>query len=201
MESKKVTGFVKAVNKIYKMLKEKYEKEVVPAMLKKLDYKSRMAVPKIKKIVLNTGFGKLISGKSGAEQEKIKETILEDLASIAGQRPYLVKAKKSISGFKLRKGMPVGASVALRGKKMYDFAERLITISLPRMRDFSGIKVESFDGKGNITIGIKEHIIFPEILPEKAKNIFGTEITITTTAKTKEEGIELLKLLGFPLKL
>lgn len=181
-------------------LRDKYKKEVIPAMQKKFGYKSTMAVPKIEKVQVNTSFGGLISGKTKGEQKKIHEPILEDLAFICGQRPILTKAKKSISGFKIREGMPVGAKVSLRKQKMYDFLERLIHIGLPRSRDFRGIDPKSFDREGNLTIAIKEHIVFPEILPEKVKNIFGFEITIVTTAKTKEEGIELLRLLGFPIK-
>lgn len=181
-------------------LQEKYKKEVIPAMQEKFGYKSTMAVPKIEKVKVNTGFGRLISGKTKGEQKKIHEPILEDLAFICGQRPILTKAKKSISGFKIREGMPVGAQVSLRKQKMYDFLERLIHIGLPRSRDFQGIDPKSFDREGNLTIAIKEHIVFPEISPEKVKNIFGFEITIVTTAKTKEEGIELLRLLGFPIK-
>ncbi|MDI6591654.1 MAG: 50S ribosomal protein L5 [Patescibacteria group bacterium] len=181
-------------------LREKYQKEVIPEMMKKFGYTNALAVPKIEKVVVNCGFGKLISGKTSEEQKKIYEAILEDLALITGQLPILTRAKKSISGFKIRKGLPVGAQVTLRGKRMYDFLERLIHIGLPRSRDFRGIDPKSLDKEGNLTIGIKEHIAFPEISPEKVKNIFGLEITVVTTAKNKEEGLELLKLLGFPIK-
>ncbi len=181
-------------------LKEKYEKEVVPAMMEKFGYKNKMAVPQIKKVVLNTSFAKLISGKSTEEAEKIYEAILNDLALIAGQKPILTKARKSISGFKLKKGKPIGAKVTLRRKRMYDFLERLIHIALPRSRDFQGIDPKSFDKRGNLTIGIREHIAFPEISPEKVKNIFGLEVTIVTNAKTQAEGIELFRLMGFPIK-
>lgn len=181
-------------------LKDKYTKEVIPVMIEKFGYKNRMAVPKVDKVVINTGFGKLIAGKSSDEQKKIQETISNDLALICGQRPVLTKAKKSISGFKTREGMLIGAMATLRGKKMYDFLERIIHIAFPRSRDFQGIDLKSFDSKGNLTTAIKEHIVFPEILPEEAKIIFGFEITVATTTKTREEGIELLKLLGFPLK-
>jgi len=181
-------------------LKEKYQKEVIPAMMEKFGYRNEMAVPKIKKVVVNTGFGRLVAGKTSEEQKKLETAILEDLALISGQRPILKGAKKSISGFKIRKGMPVGAQVTLRGKRMQDFLERLIHIALPRSRDFRGIAASSFDKEGNLTVAIKEHIAFPEISPEKVKNIFGLEITVVTTAKSREEGIELLKLLGFPIK-
>lgn len=181
-------------------LKEKYQKEVIPAMQEKFGYKNPMAVPKIEKVVVNTGFGRLIAGKTPEEQKKIQDAILEDLALLSGQRPILTRAKKSIAGFKIKEGMAIGAQVTLRGKKMNDFLERLIHIALPRSRDFRGIESKSMDKEGNLTIAIKEHIAFPEILPEKAKNIFGLEITVVTTIKNREEGLELLKLLGFPIK-
>lgn len=181
-------------------LKEKYSKEVVPVMQKKFGYSNAMAVPRIEKVVLNTGFGKLISGKTSNEQKKISEAIANDLTMIAGQKTVLTKAKKSIAGFKIRKGMVVGTAVALRKKKMFDFLDRLIHIVLPRTRDFQGIDSKVVDKSGNMTIAIKEHIVFPEILPEKVKSIFGLEITVVTTAKNKEEGLELLRLLGFPIK-
>ena len=180
-------------------LKEKYQKEVIPAMHEKFGYKNPMAVPKIEKVVVNTGFGRLIAGKTPEEQKKIQDAILEDLALLSGQRPILTRAKKSIAGFKIKEGMAIGAQVTLRGKKMNDFLERLIHIALPRSRDFRGIESKSMDKEGNLTIAIKEHIAFPEILPEKAKNIFGLEITVVTTAN-REEALELLKLLGFPIK-
>jgi large subunit ribosomal protein L5 len=181
-------------------LKEKYQKEVIPAMKEKFGYKNVMAVPRIEKVVVNTSFGRLLSGKTSNEQKKIYTAILDDLSLICGQRPILTKAKKSISGFKIRQGFAIGSKVTLRKKKMYDFLERLIHIGFPRSRDFQGINPKSIDKQGNLTIAIKEHIIFPEISPEKTKNIFGFEITVTTKAKTKEEGIELLKLLGFPIQ-
>jgi large subunit ribosomal protein L5 len=181
-------------------LAEKYKNEVIPAMRKKFGYQSDMAVPRIEKVVVNTGFGRLVSGKTSEEQEKITSSILEDLAMICGQYPELARAKKSISGFKIRQGMPVGARVSLRRKMMYDFLERLIHIAFPRSRDFRGIDSKSLDKKGNLTVAIKEHITFPEILPERAKTIFGIELTVVTNAKTREESLELLKLLGFPMK-
>jgi len=181
-------------------LMEKYEKEVIPKMMERFGYKNKMAVPKIEKVVVNCGFGRLLYGKTPAEKEKIYNEVLDNLALICGQRPVLTKARKSISGFKIRKGMPLGAKVTLRKKRMYDFLERLIHIALPRSRDFQGILPKSFDKNGNLTIGIKEHIAFPEIDPEKASHIFGLEVTIVTNAKSREEGLELLKLLGFPIK-
>ena len=181
-------------------LPEKYQKEAIPQMMEKFGYKNAIAVPKIEKVIVNTGFGKLISGKTPEEQKKIQQAILDDFSLICGQRPILKKSKKSIAGFKTRQGLPIGAAATLRGKKMYDFLERLIHIALPRSRDFRGIEKKSFDKKGNLTIGVKEHIAFPEVSPEKAKNIFGLEVTVVTNAKSKKEGIELLRLLGFPIK-
>lgn len=181
-------------------LKEKYNKEVLPAMKEKFNHKSVMAVPRIEKVVINAGIGKLISGKTGDDLKKSLKAIVDDLSSIAGQKAVLTKAKHSISSFKLREGMPVGAKVVLRKTKMNDFLERLIHIAFPRVRDFRGIDLKSFDEKGNLTVAFKEHTVFPEISPEKTRIVFGFEITVVTTAKTKEEGIELLRLLGFPLK-
>jgi len=181
-------------------LSEKYEKEVVPEMMKKFGYKNKMAVPRIEKVVVNTSFGKLIVDKTSAEQKKFLDSILGDLALICAQKPILKGAKKSISSFKLRKGLPVGAKITLRKKRMYDFLERLIHIVLPRSRDFRGIDPASFDKKGNLTVAIKEHITFPEVSPEKTKTIFGLEVTIVTNSKKREAGIELLKLIGFPIK-
>jgi len=169
-------------------------------MMEKFGYPNVMAVPRIIKAVINTGFGRLVAGKSPEEQKKVYEPILEDLTLIAGQKPVLTRAKKSIASFKLREGMPVGACVTLRRKKMNDFLERLINISLPRSRDFRGIEEKSFDKNGNLTISIKENIAFPEILTEKVHGIFGLEITVVTNAKRREEGIALLKFLGFPVK-
>jgi len=181
-------------------LKEKYKKEVIPKMRERFGYRNNLAVPRVAKVVVNAGFGKQIAGKTSEEKRKISDSILEDLALICAQKPILTTAKKAISGFKIRKGMPIGGACVLRKNKMYDFLERLIHIALPRSRDFKGIDPKSVDGSGNLTIGIKEHIVFPEISPERAKQIFGLEITIVTTAKAREEGLELLKLLGFPIK-
>ncbi len=181
-------------------LKEKYQKEVIPAMMEKFGYKNALAVPKIDKVVINSGFGRLINTKTSDEGKKFIANILEEMALVCGQKPVLTVAKKSIASFKLREGLKIGAAVTLRGKKMYDFLERLIHITLPRSRDFQGIDQKSFDNTGNLTIGIKEHIIFPEVSPERAKNIFGLEVVVATTSKTKEEGIEFLRLMGFPVK-
>jgi len=181
-------------------LQEKFKSEVIPTMKEKFGYKSVMAVPKIKKVVLNIGFGKQVSGKTNDEQRKIAEIIENDISQIAGQKAVLTKAKGSISSFKLRQGQVIGAKVTLRGRKMDDFLVRFINIALPRSRDFQGLNPKAVDKNGDLTIGIKEHICFPEIMPEQVKNIFGLEIIIATDAKTKEEGLELLKLLGFPIK-
>lgn len=180
-------------------LKEKYNKEVIPEMKKKFGFKSTMSVPKIVKVVVNTGFGKIIAGKSGDEQKKIADAIVKDMSLICGQYAALTRAKKSIAAFKLREGTPLGARSTLRGKKMEDFLDRLIHIVLPRSRDFRGLHSKSIDEKGNFTIGIEEHIFFPEISPEKVRNSIGLEITVVTSAKNKEQGLALLHLLGFPI--
>ncbi len=181
-------------------LKEKYKKEIVPAMKEKFGYKNIMTIPKFEKVVINVGFGKIISGKTSDEQRKTIKAITDDLAFICGQRPVLTKAKKSVAAFKIRKGMNVGAMVTLRKSKMYDFIDKLANIALPRSRDFQKINQKSFDKKGNLTVAIKEQIVFPEISPEDVRMIFSFEATIVTTAKTKEEGIELFRLAGFPIK-
>lgn len=181
-------------------LREKYEKEVIPKMREKFGYKNNLAVPRLKKVAVNVGFGKETASKTSDERNKICKSILDDLTLITGQKGVLRNAKKSIAVFKIRQGVPIGGMITLRKEKMYDFLERLIHIALPRSRDFQGIELKSFDEKGNLTIGLKEHIVFPEVSPEKSKQIFGFEITIVTTAETKEEGIEFLRLLGFPIK-
>lgn len=176
-------------------LKEKYIKQVIPAMMERFGYKNKMVVPKIKKVIINTGVGAF------RQDEKAMKEIEQSLALISGQKPILSKAKKAISGFKIREGSPVGFKITLRGQKMHDFLERLINLALPRVRDFRGIEKKSFDQFGNLTLGFKEYIVFPEISHEDVHNIFGLEVCIATTAKSKEEGIELLKLLGFPVKI
>ena len=174
----------------------KYRQEVIPAMRGKFGYKSVMAVPKIQKVAVNVGFGRKAVAKETAAIEKVEK----DLAKLAGQKPAVRKAKKSISGFKIRQGMDIGLIVTLRGRRMYDFIDRLISMALPRSRDFHGLDPKSFDKGGNLSIGIREHSIFPEITYESLKDIFGLEVTVATNAKTREEGIELLKLMGFPIK-
>jgi large subunit ribosomal protein L5 len=177
------------------MLKEKYQKEVIPIMKQKFGYKNDLAVAAIEKVVVNIGIG-----SSALKDKKAQELISKDLALIAGQKPSPALAKKAIASFKTRKGMTVGLKVTLRGKRMFDFLSRLINIALPRTRDFRGIDPKSVDQGGNLTIGIKEHIIFPEISQEDIKKIFGLEITIVTNAKKREEALELFKLLGFPIR-
>ncbi|HPD19664.1 MAG TPA: 50S ribosomal protein L5 [Candidatus Pacearchaeota archaeon] len=181
-------------------LKQKYEKEAIKGMQEKFGYKNKMAVPKIVKVVINTGFGRMVSDKTKDEQKRLYDYVSENMALLSGQKPVLTRARKSISSFKLREGNIIGAKVTLRGKKMYDFLEKLINIVLPRSRDFKGISPKTVDKNGNMNIGIKEHIIFPEISPEKAPIILGLEITIVTNAKDKEKGLELFKLLDFPIK-
>jgi len=175
-------------------LQEKYRKTVIPAMQKSFGIENVMAVPKIEKVVINTGVGRV------AKEDKTVERIEKDITMLSGQKPVFKKAKKSISGFKLRQGMNVGITVTLRGKRMYDFLDRLISIALPRSRDFRGIETKNFDKTGNLNFGIKESSIFPEINYENIKDIFGLEITVVTTAKNREKGIELLKQIGFPIK-
>jgi large subunit ribosomal protein L5 len=177
-----------------KSAKIKYKDTVIPQMMEKFGLKNALAVPQLEKIVLNIGTGKFIK-----ESDKIDE-ILKTLGEITGQRPIKTTAKKAISGFKIRQGLEVGAKVTLRGKRMWDFIDRYVNFTLPRTRDFQGIDQKSIDQNGNLNIGIKEHVIFPEVSPEKVKNIFGLEVTFVTNAKNHEKGIELFKLLGFPIK-
>lgn len=181
-------------------LKEKYLKKAIPGMKQKFGFKNDLAVPKINKVVLNVGFGKRVAGKTKNEREKVRKPILEALNLISGQKPILTKARLSIAGFKLRQGTTVGAKVTLRHQRMYDFLDRFVHIALPRSRDFRGIDFKSIDKQGNLSIGIKEHTIFPEISTEKLQEIVNFQIIIQTTAKNKEQGLELFKLLEFPLK-
>ena len=175
-------------------LKDKYEKDVVPDMMKEFAYKSIMAVPRLEKVVLNMGLGEAIFNI------KVLDTGVEDLGLIAGQKPVITKARRSIAGFKLREGMPIGCMVTLRRGKMYDFLDKLFNVALPRVRDFRGLSERIFDGRANCSIGIKEHIIFPEIDYDKIDKIKGLNITIVTTAKTDVEGHFLLKNLGMPFR-
>lgn len=176
------------------ILKEQYEKEIVPALMKKFNYKSVMEVPKLDKIVINIGLGDV------KENPKDLENAIKDLEQITGQKPIITKSKKAIAAFKLRAGVPIGCKVTLRQGKMYDFANKLFNVALPRVRDFRGIPEDSFDGRGNYSMGIKEQLIFPEIEYEKVDRVRGMDIIFVTTAKTDEEAKELLKLLGMPFK-
>lgn len=173
-------------------LKDTYLKDVVPALMKEFAYKNRMQVPALEKIVLNMGLGEAV------KDSKILEAAVRDLTAIAGQKPVITRARKSIAGFKLRAGMPIGTMVTLRGERMYEFYDRLVNFSIPRIRDFRGLSDKSFDGRGNYTMGVKEQIIFPEIEYDKIDRIRGLNITINTTAENDEEAKALLKHMGMP---
>ena len=175
-------------------LKEFYEKEAVPKLIKAFDYKNVMQVPRLEKVVLNMGLGEAI------QNIKLLDAAVEELNIIAGQKPVITRAKKSIAAFKLREGMPIGCMVTLRRKKMYDFFYKLVNIALPRVRDFRGISAKAFDGRGNYSLGIKEHMIFPEIDFDKIDRIKGLNISVVTSANTDEEGRELLRILGMPFR-
>src|SRR4030042_5649504 len=176
------------------MLQEKYKKEIVLLMKEKFVYKNNLAVPKIKKVVVNIGTG------SFSKDEQTRQLIAKDLTLITGQKPVSTLSKKDISAFKIRQGMVVGMKVTIRGKRMFDFISRLINIVLPRIRDFRGLSPDSIDKSGNLNIGIREYIIFPELSGEDIKKIFGLEVTVVTDAKKREEATELFKLMGFPIK-
>ena len=173
-------------------LKIEYQKRILLTLLKEFGYKNRFQVPRMEKIVINVGLGE------GVQDRKVVEIVKVDLASIAGQQPVVTRAKKSISNFKLRKGMSIGCKVTLRGEWMYDFLQRLIYIAIPRIRDFRGLSRKSFDGRGNYTFGVDEQIIFPEIHYDKLETAFGMDITFVTTAQSDEEGYALLRELGLP---
>jgi large subunit ribosomal protein L5 len=175
-------------------LKEVYQEKVVPALMKRFNYKNRMEVPRLDKIVINMGLGEAI------QNIKILDSAALELSQITGQKPVITKSKKSIAQFKLRTGMPIGAMVTLRKGRMYEFFNRLVNVALPRVRDFKGLSGKSFDGRGNYALGIREQLIFPEIHYDKIDKIKGMNIVIVTTAKTDEEGKELLKLLGMPFR-
>jgi large subunit ribosomal protein L5 len=175
-------------------LKEKYKSEIAPAIAKEFDIKNPMAIPRIEKIVVNMGIGEAISNA------KILDTAVEELRSITGQKPVITKAKKSIASFKLRQGMNIGTMVTLRGDRMYEFLDRLISVALPRVRDFRGISGKAFDGRGNYTLGVREQLIFPEIDFNKVDKTRGMNISIITTAKTDEQSRALLKALGMPFR-
>ncbi|MGI6261391.1 MAG: 50S ribosomal protein L5 [Acutalibacteraceae bacterium] len=173
-------------------LKETYKSEVAPALMKKFGYKSVMQIPKIDKVVINVGAGE------ARENAKVIDSIMTDLAAITGQRPIVCKAKKSVANFKLREGMPIGVKVTLRGERMYEFIDRFFNVALPRVRDFRGISANSFDGRGNYCVGVKEQLIFPEIDYDKIDTVRGMDICFVTTANTDEEARELLTLMGAP---
>ena len=173
---------------------KKYQDEVVPQLMKDFSLKNIMQVPKLDRIVINMGLGEAV------QNAKLVESATEELAAITGRKPVVTRAKKSIAGFKLREGMPIGVMVTLRGDQMYDFLDRLITIALPRTRDFKGISPKAFDGRGNYTLGVREQIIFPEINYDKVDKIKGMNITFVTTAETDEQGRALLKSLGMPFR-
>ncbi|MFA7208944.1 MAG: 50S ribosomal protein L5 [Parcubacteria group bacterium] len=179
---------------MYESIKSKYNKEVAVEMKKLFGFKSVLQVPRIEKVVINVGIGKFI--KDSGLVDDVKKTIV----AITGQKPVMTQAKKSIAGFKVREGQEVGIKVTLRGKRKWDFIEKLVRSAIPRVRDFQGIKESTVDAGGNFNLGIKEHTIFPEIMAENVKNIVGFQINITTTAKNRKEGLELFRLMGFPFK-
>jgi large subunit ribosomal protein L5 len=173
---------------------ERYNKDVVPALTKRFNYPNSMAVPRVKKVTVNIGLGE------ASQNVKLLDVAAQELGLIAGQKPVITRAKKSIANFKIRKGMPIGCMVTLRGERMYEFLDRLANIVLPRLRDFKGLAPNSFDGRGNYTLGLKDQLVFPEIDYTRVDKIKGMNVTITTTARSDEEGRELLKLLGVPFR-
>jgi len=175
-------------------LQEKYIKQVVPAMRQTFGYKNNLAVPRVLKVTINSGIGRF------RQDEKANEEILKDITTIAGQKAVFTQAKKAISSFKTRQGQVIGVKVTLRGRRMYDFLDRLISLALPRTRDFRGLTAKSVDQRGSLNIGLKEQIVFPEISHEHVRTIFGMEVSVATDAKNQKEGVELFKLLGFPIK-
>lgn len=175
-------------------LKEKFKNEITPALVSKFEYTSVMQVPKVEKIVINMGVGDAV------QNAKALDAAVEDLTIISGQKPVVTRAKKSIAGFRLREGMPIGAKVTLRGERMYEFLDKLVSVSLPRVRDFRGVSKKSFDGRGNYTLGVKEQLIFPEIDYDKVSKVRGMDIVIVTTANTDEEARELLTQFGMPFQ-
>jgi large subunit ribosomal protein L5 len=175
-------------------LKERYVKEIIPAMGKEYGYRNVMAIPKLEKIVVNVGLGEAI------QNAKLLDGAADELSQITGQKPVITRAKKSIASFKLRKGMPIGCSVTLRGERMYEFFDRLVNTALPRVRDFRGLSTKSFDGRGNYTIGLRDQLIFPEIDYAKVSKIKGMNVCVVTTARTDDEARTLLRLLGMPFR-
>ena len=175
-------------------LKERYNKEVAPAIAKEFDIKNPMAIPRLEKVVINMGMGEAIANA------KIRDTAADEVRAVTGQKPVVTKAKKSIASFKLRQGMPIGVMVTLRGERMYEFFDRLVSIALPRVRDFRGVSPKAFDGRGNYTLGVKEQLIFPEIDFNKVDKTRGMNISIVTTARNDEQARSLLKALGMPFR-
>ena len=175
-------------------LRDTYREKVVPALIKEFGYKNVMQVPKLERIVLNVGMGEAL------QNVKVLESAVTELGAVTGQKPVVTRAKKAIAGFKLRQGLPIGAKVTLRNRRMYEFFDRLVSLALPRIRDFRGVSPKSFDGRGNYTFGLKEQLIFPEIKYDEVASIHGMDITVVTTAKTNEEGKSLLKHLGMPFR-
>jgi len=175
-------------------LRDTYREKVVPALIKEFGYKNVMQVPKLERIVLNVGMGEAL------QNVKVLESAVTELGAVTGQKPIVTRAKKAIAGFKLRQGLPIGAKVTLRNRRMYEFFDRLVSLALPRIRDFRGVSPKSFDGRGNYTFGLKEQLIFPEIKYDDVASIHGMDITVVTTAKTNEEGRSLLKHLGMPFR-
>lgn len=175
-------------------LKQKYEREVVPALLERFGYKNVMEAPKLEKVILNMGVGEAVA------DSKAMDAAVGDLGTISGQKPVITRAKKSIAAFKIREGMPIGCKVTLRGERMYQFLDKLINIVLPRIRDFRGVSSKSFDGRGNYSMGLREQLIFPEINYDKVDKTRGMDVIVVTTAKTDEEAHELLRLLGMPFR-
>ena len=175
-------------------LKEKFVSEITPSLMEKFNYDSVMEVPKVEKIVINMGVGDAVSNAKNLDKA------VEELALISGQKPIITKAKKSIAGFRLREGMPIGAKVTLRGERMYEFLDKLVSVSLPRVRDFHGVSKKSFDGRGNFTLGVKEQLIYPEVDYDLVDKVRGMDIVVVTTAKTDEESRELLTQLGMPFQ-
>jgi large subunit ribosomal protein L5 len=187
-------GESESESKFEPRLREVYRTQVVPALMKEFGYKNPMQVPRLERIVLNVGMGEAI------QNVKLLESAVNELAVISGQKPVVTRAKKAIAGFKLRQGMPIGAKVTLRSRRMYEFFDRLVSLALPRIRDFRGVSPKSFDGRGNYTLGLKEQLIFPEIKYDDVMSIHGMDITIVTTARTNDEGKALLRHLGMPFR-
>jgi large subunit ribosomal protein L5 len=187
-------GESESESKFEPRLREVYRNKVVPALMKEFGYENPMQVPRLERIVVNVGMGEAI------QNVKLLESAVSELAVISGQKPVVTRAKKAISGFKLRQGMPIGAKVTLRSRRMYEFFDRLVSLALPRIRDFRGVSPKSFDGRGNYTLGLKEQLIFPEIKYDDVMSIHGMDITIVTTARTNDEGKALLRHLGMPFR-